>query len=211
MKVIDIDELRKNKLNRKENSKQKQNENKQYEPEKTEDDFFDFDILEDTIYFYAINSFEVSFDHLYVKSLIENTKKNRGKVIKAIEVSNKKSIDYLEETLDKNDEKYEGIVENLNNQKKLMIGFVDNLKTPQDLDDMFQIEESETETEYEYFFALGFVLTIIMIHSYSEIDYYRMVKNDWLTLSLPISEFMSSPLYIEIKESVSEIVDISWN
>ena len=209
MKVIDIDELRKNKLNRKENSKQKQNENKQYEPEKTEDDFFDFDILEDTIYFYAINSFEVSFDHLYVKSLIENTKKNRGKVIKAIEVSNKKSIDYLEETLDKNDEKYEGIVENLNNQKKLMIGFVDNLKTPQDLDDMFQIEESETETEYEYFFALGFVLTIIMIHSYSEIDYYRMVKNDWLTLSLPISEFMSSPLYIEIKESVSEIVDIS--
>lgn len=178
MKVVDISEFRKNKI----------------KSEKTAVKIESPPI--DSSYHFSSISVRVDFGGAFVRSLIENLEENREKVLKSLEISHYGSIHVLESMLDKEDEKYKALIEALNKQRVLTQSIVDEMKTPEDFDEMFQ-EGSK------YLNVIGYVITIIMAHSYSQFDYYKMKKDNWLQLSTSVEEFINLPFYKEVVASGS--------
>lgn len=222
MKVVDINERRKKMLNSKElksiskdNKKQLKDVEKfereleggfnivdetevfeEFEDvEQTSEDFLDdFDMLANTSYYYSLNELEVRFGGAFVKDIISKIEENKVEILKSIEISNDRSKYYLSKALDEDDKRYKLLLKTLEDQEVLMDEIINNIKTPYDLDEMFREGSKHLK-------IIGFVLTIAMVHSYTQFDYHRMLRDKWIELSIPIEEFMSSQLYEEIKES----------
>lgn len=149
--------------------------------------------LDGSTYYFSINSIRVDFGGAFVRDLIEKIDQNKVEILSTIESINESNEDQLDDVSSNNE--YEILKDRLSKQNLLMNEVVNSLETPHALDEMFQ-EGSK------YLSIIGLLLTIVMVNSYSEFDYYKMMRDDWIIMTSSVEDFINGQTYQEIKALV---------
>lgn len=193
MTVIDINELRRRK-NEKQNKQEKPVNIKKMNPKPLLQEESE---LTNSSYFFNFMNVTVNFGGAFVRSLLENIEKHKEEISGVFEMSTKLTEENLALFAEQEPELHEKLAASVRHQDVLIQDILHKVKTPQDFDDLFK-EGSE------YLSVVGFVLTIVMVKSYSQFDYHRMIKNNWLHINEPVEEFINSPVYKEIKDAYTQ-------
>lgn len=152
--------------------------------------------LDDVAYYFSLGWVDVNFGGAYVRNLIEQLNKNKETILKVFKKNsdlNRAKLNSVKSKKFKEDPAYLLVEDAVNKQEALFDEIINSLKTPHDLNAMF-------DDDSKYLPFIGFVLMVIMVHSYSEFDYYLMLRNRWMNLSLTVENFMNSPEYKRIKK-----------
>lgn len=209
MTVIDMNEFKKGKKTKSTNKTQPANKTSKVQSDKKVVPFKKTDEkkivvlenppndLKNSSYYFTTMGATVSFGGAFARNLLENKEKQKEGISKILERSNEITEENLELFSEHEPEAYAKIAGSIRKQNTLMQDILHKIKTQEEFDEMFSAGS-------DYLSVVGFVLTIIMVQSYSELDYHRMIKNKWLIIDKPVEEFMNLPIYKEIKKIYSE-------
>lgn len=184
MKVISIQELRENKLKKIEDQKV---ENVKLEEVQRP--------LDDVAYHFSLGWMDLNFGGAFVRDLIKNLDKNREVITQALRNNIELGKEHFANALDKEDPDYILIKKAMDEQDILIMNIINTLKTPHDLDAMF-------DDDSKYIHIIGFVIMVIMVYSYSQFDYHRMERDNWMKMSLTVEDLMASDVYKAIQSMV---------
>lgn len=166
-------------------------------------------------YFVKVGGYRVDFGGAFLKDIVKKLGENQDKVLGFYDRAYGRVVDSLESQLKeigaelnkvkievniqqgKDYVVFDEFTENIMKEKELIKSFIKSLTTAEELDTAFD------ETS-KYLGVVGDVVSVIMAVSYTQFDYYRMEKDNWLMLGVDVDTFMENEKFKEVHELLSK-------